>query len=521
MNIKITNWTALFLNLIIFMPLFSLAQDGTLDNSFGINNDGISITDVVNSDDIGRSLVIQPDGKILLAGYSYNGTNNDFSLVRYNPNGLLDNTFDNDGKVNTSVGSAEDKAFSVALQNDGKILVAGYSHNGTDYDFAIVRYNVNGSIDSTFDIDGKVITTNSNSDDRAFAIKLQSDGKIVVAGISTYSSNNEYVLIRYNTSGSIDTTFGLNGRVSAYVGQLLFRELALTIKADGRILLAGNIHNGVDYDFVLYSYNNDGSSDNTFGIGGKCITSVGTSNDIATSIAIQPDGKIIVAGTAANGINYNDFSVVRYNANGTLDNSFDNDGKLFTSIGDIDDWASAVAIQADGKIVVAGNTTFLNSNYFFVVVRYNINGTLDNAFDSDGIITTAVGFNGSNQYAYTMAIQNDDKIVVAGSSLISDFDFSLVRYNINPVGIPEHSNLNQVSISPNPFYNQAILQTKNILNNSSIIIYNSLGVIVNILNNVSGNTLTLNRDNLPSGSYFAQLIQDNKIIFTKKLIIID
>ena len=181
------------------------AADGDLDTTF--SGDGKVTTAIGSGTDTAWSVVLQSDGKIVAAGYSYNGSNDDFAVVRYNTNGSLDTTFDTDGIVTTAVGLGDDTAYSVVLQSDGKIVAAGSLDNG-NYDFAVVRYNIDGSLDTTFDTDGKVTTAVGLGDDEAYSVVLQSDGKIVVAGDSYNGTNYDFAVVRYNvvksnTDGSL------------------------------------------------------------------------------------------------------------------------------------------------------------------------------------------------------------------------------------------------------------------------------------------------------------------------------
>jgi uncharacterized delta-60 repeat protein len=367
MKKSITSYaTALLLIAPGLLPTFSYAQPGSLDLSF--DNDGKVTTTIGSGDDDGYSVAIQSDGKIVVAGYSYNGSDNDFALVRYNADGSLDNTFDSDGKVTTAIGSSDDQGNSVVIQSDGKIVVAGSSNNGSNDDFALVRYNADGSLDNTFDSDGKVTTAIGNGNDEGNSVAIQSDGKIVVAGYSYNGSDNDFALVRYNADGSLDNTFDSDGKVTTAIGSGMDIGLSVAIQSNGKIVVAGYSYNGSDNDFALVRYNADGSLDSTFDSDGKATTAIGSGNDNGYSVAIQGDGKIVVAGSSNNGSNI-DFALVRYNIDGSPDNTFDNDGKVTTAIGNGDDVGESVAIQSDGKIVVVGYS-YNGSNNDFALVRY-------------------------------------------------------------------------------------------------------------------------------------------------------
>jgi len=415
---------------LFFLCTFNLqgsawAADGDLDTTF--SGDGKETTAIGSGTDTAWSVVLQSDGKIVAAGYSFNGSNDDFAVVRYNTNGSLDTTFDTDGIVTTAIGSGTDTAYSVVLQSDGKIVVAGRSSNGSNYDFAVVRYNTNGSLDTTFDTDGIVTTAIGSGTDIAYSVVLQSDGKIVAAGYSRIGSNNDFAVVRYNTNGSLDTTFDTDGIVTTAIGSGTDIAYSVVLQSDGKIVAAGHARFGND-DFAVVRYNTNGLLDTTFSGDGIVTTAIGSGTDGAYSVKLQSDGKIVAAGYSNNGIN-NDFAVVRYNTDGSLDTTFDTDGIVTTAIGLGDDIAHSVVLQSDGKIVAAGYSD--NGSYFdFAVVRYTTNGSLDTTFDTDGIVTTAIG--SVDDVAYSVKLQSDGKIVATGYSYNgSNHDFAVVRYNTN------------------------------------------------------------------------------------------
>jgi uncharacterized delta-60 repeat protein len=497
-------------------PTFSYAQPGSLDLSF--DNDGKATT-AIGSGDAGYSVAIQSDGKIIVAGASWNGSNDDFALVRYNADGSLDNTFDNDGKVTTAIGNGREAGKSVAIQSDGKIVVAGYSDNGLDYDFALVRYNTNGSLDNTFDSDGKVTTAIGGSDDVGYSVIIQSDGKIVVAGWSDYY----FALVRYNANGSMDNTFDSDGKVTTAIGSGDAGR-SVVIQSDGKIVVAGESYNGSDYDFALVRYNTDGSLDNSFDNDGKVTTAIGSSDDVGYSVAIQSDEKIIVAGSSWNGSN-DDFALIRYNTDGNLDNTFDSDGKVTTAIGSSNEVGKSAAIQSDGKIVVAGKS-YNGSAFNFAVVRYNGNGSLDNSFDSDGKVTTDFGGRDDSDPGhsiftdvYSVAIQSDGKIVVVGytTPLNSGSVFSIVRYmdSATITGIASLSLDQSISIFPNP--GNGIFTIQCPVNISELEILNAFGekCIATTVNNLHE---TVNLSSQPNGIYFLQLKTDQGVL-NKKIIL--
>jgi len=334
-------------------------SNGSLDPTF--DYDGKVVTDIRDSD-YGNAIAIQADGKIVVAGESYTGNNRDFSLARYNSDGSLDPTFDGDGKVVTDIGGTE-KINAMLIQPDGRIVVAGTSDNWGEDNYALARYNSDGSLDTTFDGDGKVVTS-IGSIDIAYAIAIQLDGKIVVAGLSLTGSNWDFSLARYNSNGSLDPTFDGDGKVVTDLGGVDV-ALDMAIQPDGRIVAAGESDNPGEQDYALARYNSDGSEDDSFGFRGIVETDI-RDEDYGNAIALQADGKIVVAGLSITGGRW-DFSLVRYNSDGALDLTFDGDGNVVTDLGGRDD-AYAMVIQADGRIVVAGVSDVTDVN--FALARY-------------------------------------------------------------------------------------------------------------------------------------------------------
>ena len=416
-----------------------LMSAGDLDLSF--DTDGKLTTPIGAGNDDARAVAIQADGRIVVAGRSFNGSNYDFGLARYNTDGSLDTSLDADGKVTTPIGTGTDDAYAVAIQSDGKIVVAGRASISGQYDFALVRYNIDGSLDTTFSGDGKQTSDFVGDHDEVYAIAIQADGKIVVAGRSR-NGNYDFALARYNSDGTLDTSFDGDGKVTTAFGTRTDRIYAMAFQSDGKIVAAGYYDNGSNFDFALARYNTDGSLDTSFDTDGKLTTSIGSRDDEVRGIGIQSDGKVVAGGFYDLGGGNWDFALARYNTNGSLDTSFDTDGKVTTSFSTGIDEAHALAIQYNGKIVLAGFAA--NSTNDFAVARYNTNGSLDTTFDSDGKLTTAVGT--STDEAYAMALQSNRKIVVVGRATVgAAYDFAVSRYeaNNNPTATGNSYSLNE------------------------------------------------------------------------------
>lgn len=493
------------LHILFFLTSFLSvkAQPGSLDLSF--DSDGIAMAGI-SATNRGRALVIQTDGKIVLAGYSY-VSSYEFALIRVNTNGSLDNSFSIDGKQTTDISAYDDYATCMALQGDGKILVAGYAQGLSD--FEMTRYNIDGSLDNTFDGDGKVTTTiGSVYPAICNSIAIQSDGKIILAG----SFNLGLAIVRYNTDGSLDNTFDSDGIESIYfpfVGVVN----SIAVQPDGKILLAGYTYSGSNNNFAIVRINIDGSLDNTFDGDGKATTDFFGFDDKGYSMKLQSDGKILVSGFASTSASVIDFALVRYNSDGSLDNSFDLDGKVVTDFAGSQDYCYSMALQSDGKITMAGSV--VSSITEFGIIRYDSTGSLDLTFDVDGKVTTSLG---TNCEAYAIGIQSDDKIVVGGNmNPVGISEFTIARYSSTPLKINENMNNSQLKIFPNPTSSKINLSFNKNISNASLKITNSTGQLIFTQQNLSGNNFTFDVSTFANGIYFLEL-NDGEIISRTKFI---
>ncbi|MDX3534529.1 calcium-binding protein [Streptomyces sp. MB09-01] len=403
---------------VLTLPGAALAAPGDLDPAFG--GDGRVVTDFAGYDE-SRDMVLQADGKIVTVGLNTapEGGAADFALARYRTDGSLDTTFDGDGLVLSDLrGGGEDVANGVAVQPDGKIVVVGRSAEPDGGAlFTVVRYRSDGSLDTGFGGgDGIVLTDfGAGGAQEAFAVTVGSDGGILAAGMS----GAELALARYHADGSPDAGFDGDGRVTTAFAGGAATAFDVTTQPDGRIVVAGRA--GYNYpanasDFALARYHADGSLDTGFDGDGR-VTTAFAEADVVGGVKVQPDGKIVAAGSSAF-----DFALARYNADGTLDGGFGTGGRVTTDFGTGTlDGSSDLALQPDGKIVAAGI-----SRTDFAVARYNANGTLDGGFGTGGKVTTDVHF-GFFDVASAVALQPDGKIVAAGNT---GDDRGLVRYQV-------------------------------------------------------------------------------------------
>jgi uncharacterized delta-60 repeat protein len=403
------------IGLIFLMLTIGYAQGGpgSLDPSFG--NSGIVLSPYSKLDQSRATMALQSDGKIVVTAPG-------FTLMRYNTDGSPDLTFGSDGKAETSFSHLHISVNAIAIQSDGKIVAAGGGRidddENTNVDYLLARYNTDGSLDSTFGSGGKVISAFRFPDYGPNKIAIQSDGKIVAVGVGETYSGSDFLLTRYNSNGSLDTSFGSGGQIiNTFYGQSYFCN-AVVIQTDGKIIAAGGSNGG----FALARYNANGSLDTSFGAGGKVLTNF-NGGAAANDLAIQPDGKIVAVGKSYS--TFLNFPLARYNASGSLDSTFGTSGKVvvnFTSNAQ----ALGVAIQTDGKIVTVGTS----SRQGFTLARCNSDGEPDRTFGTNGIVITPIG--NPDGSANGVVIQSDGKILVVGD-VSNSYKVGLVRYLGDPV----------------------------------------------------------------------------------------
>ncbi|MDQ3748950.1 MAG: FG-GAP-like repeat-containing protein [Acidobacteriota bacterium] len=411
------------LMILFFSAAFPLVQaqtaaPGDLDTTFG--NGGKVVTAITQNEDIPTRVRIQPDGKIVTVGVAVEGgwgcPVNSF-LVRHNADGTIDNSFGTNGAVVISFGSEEINFQDFVILPDGKLLVTGYKSIdcGNSTDLVIYRYTANGALDATFGTNG-VITTPWGNGTWQQRLVLQPDGKFVVA------SNGG--VVRYNPNGTQDTTFGTSGTPTlngSRIGEIL-------VQTDGKLLIAGDNSVFGNGNIFVRRYNPNGTLDNSFGANGIVLTDIDNLPNRVGGMALQPDGKIIV-----NNANFSSTfpfsfwsllssSIVRYNPNGTLDNTFGTNGivRITEPPNQYDRSITlALAIQQNGKILTAGGR-----NNTFAISRYNSNGTIDASFGTNGVVITPIGnYSGA---IVSIALQTDGKIVAVGGA---NGSVGLVRYH--------------------------------------------------------------------------------------------
>jgi uncharacterized delta-60 repeat protein len=437
----------------------TLLSAGALDLTFGgsgkvITHVGIGTPSLEGA----RAMAIDQQGNIVVAGTAKIGNDYDFAVLRYHPDGTPDTSFGNNGKRTIDVDGSghDDGAYGVAIDSKGRIVLAGYANNGTEDDFAVVRLNANGSLDGTFNgtgIEVTAVAVPSPGSSAAYAVTVDASDRIVAAGYAKIGNDDDFAVVRYNTDGSLDTTFGGSGKRTVDMDGAGFDDkvYGVAIDSQGRIVLAGQVNNGIDSDIGIARLTTTGALDGTFNNGtGKIITHVGNvspSFDAAHGVAIDPQGNLVVAGTSKLGTDY-DFTVLRFTAAGNPDGTFGNSGKRTIDVAGNghDDGAYGVAIDWHGRIDLAGYASDGSTNSV-AFARLLSDGSTDSTFGNAGKFVTSASSTGGNNQAYGMAADAFGRVVAAGyAANATDSDFATLRLTDNTVSFNDNTGGNQLTL---------------------------------------------------------------------------
>lgn len=411
---------------------------GELDVTFG--GDGV-VNVPTTTNEQAWSLAIQPDGRYVVAGNRTGLYDTRMQILRIQPNGALDASFGAGGRVLTSLGDqSESSARAVAIQSDGKIVVAGYSYSpGTGYVIALTRHLANGALDAAFGGDGLVTTSIGSGASRAYAMLLQPDGKIVVAGEAYVDGASNMTIARYLPSGVLDSSFDSDGHTTlAFPFYMTSRAHSVALQEDGSIVVAGVATAGsTSSRFAVARLLSNGRLDTSFSGDGFASAEINSGTHQANGVLVQSDGRIVAAGIWNESSSQSHFALVRYNADGSYDTTFHNDGLATTSFAATKVGAVAIAQDSVGRLIVGGHAGSSHTQSMFALARYLPSGNLDRSFHGDGKLTTIVG-----PYFNTITgiqLQSDGRIVAAGSQNYyagGGAGVALARYRVDDIPNP-------------------------------------------------------------------------------------
>ena len=347
-------------------------RDGTPDPSFG--NQGVSLLKIGERDDIAQGIAQQPDGKLWVVGRTHNGKNFDLVVARLKVDGTLDTEFAKNGMSITAFKSQNSVARNIALQSDGKAIVVGYLQKKTHYQFVAIRYLNNGTIDTSFAKQGKFIADFGTSNSGAVSVIALPDGKVLMGGCFYNGQSWDMAILRLLPDGKWDPSFGKEGKIIAPMSGTN-DQVHLALQNDGKIVAAGNALMDDRFGFSLLRFNTDGSPDKSFGTEGKTVTAVGTNDAQPYSVALQKDGKIVAVGSSFIGAKRR-FTIARFLPDGKIDTNFGTNGFYAPLIGSEHAVAKSVAIDDAGNIVAAG-CAYHKKSFDFALARVNSQGTLE------------------------------------------------------------------------------------------------------------------------------------------------
>ena len=416
----------------IFMTSPSYSQVGGLDPTF--NDSGRVVTDFNGNYDWPYGVAIQNDNKILVSGqtrYSSGSIKADFSVARYNSDGSLDQNFGTGGLVNNHFNTTGAYGSKLAVQDDGKFVIVGFVSTSSGNDMAVARFNSDCSLDTTFGTAG-LVTIHTTDYSSLGDVVIQTDGKILATG---QDDTNDFLVIRLNPDGSPDTDFGNKGIVLTDYANRQNTAGSITLQPDGKIIVAGTDFLSSGFEIMIVRYNSNGSLDTGFGSNGIVIYGVSGNLEGPSDILLQTDGKIVVGGFTRVGFNPNKLLLLRYNEDGTPDMNFGNNGVVIEDSPTADNpIIGAIILQPDNKIIMAGSLS--KESYGgedHLLARFNSDGSVDNEFGTNGYLVTPNAGTISDA-----ALQNDGKLVVAGYFMqipnnFSSLDFSVARYNLGDI----------------------------------------------------------------------------------------
>ena len=500
-----------FLLMLLVSPMLIFAQAGTIDPTFG--TDGVVTTAIHPNYNMAESTVVQSDGKILVAGSAGTPSTYQMAVARYNEDGSLDTSFGNNGTLRFPVGSVKSFVMDMAQQPDGKILLGGRTWDNESGDFAVVRLNEDGSFDDTFGTNG-IFRLETPETEASEAMALLDDGTILMVG---YSDDN-LAVAKITADGVMDTTFGVNGWVVLPFDDSASYADDLAIQDDGKIVIAGFALNGENrFQVAAARLNADGSVDNSFGTDGKVIFNVGEWNDFGEGIAIQNDGKILIGGHKwiSNVQQRHDLFMARLNTNGSLDTSYGTSGVATARLVDGANYASDLVLQADGKPILMGYSNF-QGLIDMAMVRFNTDGNLDSTFNGNGMVS--YDNMGREDYGYSMALQADNKIVLAGYSYGGGgSEFEVVRFLNDDTAGTEDLQTANFRLYPNPAKEYLTIEMIDTSSTYQIEIYDMLGK--KVYNSEIQNKEQINVSALAAGTYLVKLnsnLQSTTVRFVKQ-----
>ena len=453
----------LLISLLLVTVINTFAQDGAPDPTFG-GGDGLVYHSIFEGKPSqGWSIDIQPDHKILVAGSTLGPDGKGHAFVsRYNEDGSLDNSFNGSGILLPEVPGYNSYAGGIKMQPDGKIVMCTASYDSTSRFITVMRFTEDGVPDNSFDGDGQSTAIIESEYMDISTMVLQSDGKILIGGYEGASLSDSFMVVRFLSTGGLDHSFAGDGVVVTGVGEDYTDVNSLTMQSDGKILATGYATFNGNEDFAVVRYNSNGTLDNSFSGDGIAHVTISDHDDRLYCSLVQPDSKIVVAGYAYNNLTGREsFAVARLNPDGTPDNTFHGDGIALIYITDDFDHIFSMVRQPDGKLILAGEVHAGAHDYGFTmaIARITENGVLDHTFDGDGVYILPPSDTIESEI-YASVLQSDGKIISTGNYRINPLNHvMLLRTQTGLTTAKEvDQSIHEVSLYPNPVTENVVLK---------------------------------------------------------------
>lgn len=497
----------LSLVLLLVATLTCAQSDGSIDSSFGTN--GKVTTDIYGFADEVNGLAIQNDGKILAAGFCRTSVDNqDFCLVRYNQDGSLDTSFGTNGISSLDIrggNTKDDVAVAVLIQSDGKIVLAGYTDANSStlpYYFALVRLNTDGSKDTSYATDG-ILSFSFGDEAKAYKAIIQDNDKVIIVGEldGNSSEKQKFAVARIDATGNLDTEFSVDGKQVINVGDSYDKALAVALGADNKVFVGGRGNNVMSIAKLTTS----GDLDASFNTNGIVTTDVDGTEDGVKAILPLQNNKVLGVGVTYISGNDRDVVLIKYNADGSVDTTFGTDGVIYTDIDNgSEDIVQSAILQSDGKFLISG-AMYSNGTSYSFILRYNSDGSLDTDFSNDGkvIITYGSGFHATN----SILLQDDGKILIGGKfgeEHTNTSNFALARMYNHVLSISKFDS-NLFSLSPNPVISRMNIQSKLPIINYDIFDVKGRKVYSKKVTQNSIKKMELDLESLKTGLYMIKL----------------
>lgn len=507
----------LFLGIATLFANILIAQPGALDNDF--DGDGKKISNLTDFKEEGKAVAIQPDGKILLGG-TVQDNGFDAIITRFFPDGSIDNTFGTNGIARFDFQGFNDVISSLIVLSDGKILAGGWVGTSANYDFAIFRFATNGTLDNTFGVGG-VATADFGSNDFINSIAVLPDGKIIACGETSTPQGTDCAIARFNYNGTPDNSFSFDGKatnvIEASANDGFYKVI---VQTDEKPVCIGY----ADGDVIISRYNTDGTLDQSFdGDGTGRYDIANQASDAGWGGALLTGGEILVCGTAFIQSD-NDFALLKVNTTGAVVTGFGNNGVVLTNIQSGNDFAFSLTIQPDDKIIVGGS-----AGGDVALVRYTPNGSIDNSFGNNGKVVTDVLGQDNSDRIYSLAFQDDGKLLACGTSIPNggnDFSSFVLRYHTGiTIGVVEFG----ISETPPLLYPNPLKDVEHLKytlaedTKISIVLLDAQGKLVstfveNEKQPKGDHEVELNLPtHLPNGTYFIQIASEKGKISIKAI----